>query len=328
MNSYGEAAMVYKNGDEAQDKLYENLFTNYSRYMAPYNVHPSATENPQGITISLWFLKIVDVEETIEQVDLVIVYLMNWADYRLTWSPADYNGIDSIFVYPKRIWMPDITIWSNNGFRDDRNEGQRIVKIFYNGSASAMVSASTDIVCSIDVRNMPFDTQNCKLTMGSYSINARVKVDIPMSLTIENLYTSSSGEWTLSNVTVVNNPRNSYASMYTFSLKRHATFYVTLITLPYFLICILTIFGVFKESQDPTSQLHLMVANVTALAFILNILSESLPKTEHVPYLAQNVYIDLSLTSVAYLTAMVRRPIIRYIIKRWIQPTEEKNKKA
>ena len=35
-------------------------------------------------------------------------------------------------------------------------------------------------------------------------------------------------------------------------------------------------------------QLHLMVANVTALAFLLNILSESLPKTEQVPYLGND----------------------------------------
>ena len=31
-----------------------------------------------------------------------------------------------------------------------------------------------------------------------------------------------------------------------------------------------------------------MVSNVTALAFILNILSESLPKTKNVPYLGNN----------------------------------------
>ncbi len=37
-------------------------------------------------------------------------------------------------------------------------------------------------------------------------------------------------------------------------------------------------------------QLHLMVENVTALAFILNILSESLPKTKNVPYLGNKFF--------------------------------------
>ena len=50
INYHSEAAMTFKNGmriilsifnvilgDEAQDKLYEKLFTNYSRFMAPFN---------------------------------------------------------------------------------------------------------------------------------------------------------------------------------------------------------------------------------------------------------------------------------------------------
>ena len=37
-----------------------------------------------------------------------------------------------------------------------------------------------------------------------------------------------------------------------------------------------------------------MVSNVTALAFILNILSESLPKTKNVPYLGNSFVSNLS----------------------------------
>ncbi|PAV57768.1 hypothetical protein WR25_02719 [Diploscapter pachys] len=232
--------------------------------MAPFNVHPSPTEESQTINIQLNYMKIVDVEETIEQVDLVIVYEMMWVDYRLKWDPKEFMGIEYIFVYPRRIWMPDISIYSNNGFQDERTEAQRIVKVDHNGSMLAVISASTEIVCSIDIRDMPFDTQECQLALGSYSVRAQVNLTLPFDLT----------------------------------------------------------------AKDLIMALHLMVSNVTALAFILNILSESLPKTKNVPYLAQNVYVDLSLTLAAYLIAMIRRPIIWYIIKRWISPKEEKNNKA
>ena len=40
---------------------------------------------------------------------------------------------------------------SSNGFQDERTEAQRIVKVDHNGSMLAVISASTEIVCNIDV---------------------------------------------------------------------------------------------------------------------------------------------------------------------------------
>ncbi|PAV57769.1 hypothetical protein WR25_02720 [Diploscapter pachys] len=234
-------------------------------------------------------------EETVEQVELIVFYFMNWVDYRLKWDPSEFNDIDCIYVYPKELWMPDVMIAPYKQFEDDRTEAQKIVTVFYNGSITVIIAASTNIVCNIDIRNMPFDTQTCKLEIGSYNIKARVNATIPFEVMQDDFILASSGEWLMTNVTIINDSIDHNSASYEFSLKRSATFYLSLI-----------------------------VSNVMALSFILNILSESLPKTNNVPYLAQNVYIDLLISLVAYFVALIRRPIIRYITKKWILPKEEK----
>ncbi|VDM28894.1 unnamed protein product [Toxocara canis] len=37
----------------------------------------------------------------------------SWTDYKLKWNPADYGGVDILYVPSEMIWLPDIVLYNN-----------------------------------------------------------------------------------------------------------------------------------------------------------------------------------------------------------------------
>lgn len=35
-----------------------------------------------------------------------------WYDYNLKWSPAEYGGVDRLYVPSELIWLPDIVLYN------------------------------------------------------------------------------------------------------------------------------------------------------------------------------------------------------------------------
>lgn len=38
--------------------------------------------------------------------------LQHWVDYRLSWDPAKYEGIDKLRIPSRHIWLPDIVLYN------------------------------------------------------------------------------------------------------------------------------------------------------------------------------------------------------------------------
>lgn len=36
----------------------------------------------------------------------------HWVDYRLSWNPAEYEGIDKLRIPSRHIWLPDIVLYN------------------------------------------------------------------------------------------------------------------------------------------------------------------------------------------------------------------------
>jgi nicotinic acetylcholine receptor len=35
-----------------------------------------------------------------------------WNDYKLTWNPEEYGGVDILHVPSRHIWLPDIVLYN------------------------------------------------------------------------------------------------------------------------------------------------------------------------------------------------------------------------
>ncbi|PIO70838.1 hypothetical protein TELCIR_07288 [Teladorsagia circumcincta] len=44
--------------------------------------------------------------EAAQKVDITMEYKMSWTDERLSWNPADYCGIDEIYLSREDVWVP------------------------------------------------------------------------------------------------------------------------------------------------------------------------------------------------------------------------------
>lgn len=39
--------------------------------------------------------------------------VQEWTDYKLTWIPSQYGGIDVVEIPSSDIWVPDIVLYNN-----------------------------------------------------------------------------------------------------------------------------------------------------------------------------------------------------------------------
>lgn len=86
----------------------------------------------------------------------------NWYDYKLTWDPDDYGGVDFINVPVESIWIPDIVMFNN---ADGNYEVALMTKaiVYHTGKVVWNPPALYKSTCKIDVEYFPFDEQTCYL---------------------------------------------------------------------------------------------------------------------------------------------------------------------
>uniref|UniRef100_A0A8C8Y836 Neurotransmitter-gated ion-channel ligand-binding domain-containing protein n=1 Tax=Panthera leo TaxID=9689 RepID=A0A8C8Y836_PANLE len=94
-----------------------------------------------------------------------------WTDYRLSWDPAEHEGIDSLRIAAASVWLPDVVLLNNN----DGNFGVALdlnVVVSSDGSVRWQPPGLYRSSCSIEVTYFPFDWQNCTMVFSSYSYDS------------------------------------------------------------------------------------------------------------------------------------------------------------
>jgi hypothetical protein len=86
-----------------------------------------------------------------------------WTDEYLTWNPADYGKVNTIYVSQNDIWKPDISL--QNGFKKLNELGSGFIKVIISNDGSLRWSPFEvfETKCEIDITNFPFDVQTCDI---------------------------------------------------------------------------------------------------------------------------------------------------------------------
>ncbi|CAB1331685.1 unnamed protein product, partial [Coregonus sp. 'balchen'] len=104
------------------------------------------------------------------QVSLAQLISVNWVDYRLSWEPSDFDGIDKLRIPSRHIWLPDIVLYNNaDGIYEVTVFTNAIV--LSNGTIFWLPPAIYKSACKIKVKHFPFDQQNCTLKTGVASMD-------------------------------------------------------------------------------------------------------------------------------------------------------------
>uniref|UniRef100_A0AC34QGS3 Nicotinic acetylcholine receptor alpha subunit n=1 Tax=Panagrolaimus sp. JU765 TaxID=591449 RepID=A0AC34QGS3_9BILA len=128
------------------------------------------------VRFKLKLSQLLDVHEK-NQIMTTNVWLQHvWTDHKLKWNPADYGGVDVLYVPSDLIWLPDIVLYNNA----DGNYQVTIMtkaKVSHNGTVEWTPPAIYKSMCQIDVEWFPLDAQTCEMRFGSWTYGG-LEVDL------------------------------------------------------------------------------------------------------------------------------------------------------
>nr|AEN03032.1 nicotine acetylcholine receptor beta 3 [Bactrocera dorsalis] len=259
------------------DRLHLQLFINYDK-----NVHPSYHGIPTNITLGM-SVNYVDIDEINGKMILHSWLKIRWMDEKRSWNSADYDNITQIHLKPKEVWKPDLTLFNSAGDKSDYL-GDTQILLSNDGSFLWVPPAVYTAYCSLDFRIWPYDTQVCKVKVGSLAltyIDARY-LDLKESLDYSDLVQST--QWEIVEGATSYRKQDYYNYIeFRFNLKRRSSMYTAVIFTPASCIILLALSSFWLPPQMGEKILLNGVLIVLIAAFLmyfaqlLPILAENTP---------------------------------------------------
>ncbi|CAG5132953.1 unnamed protein product, partial [Candidula unifasciata] len=183
-----------------EQKLMEYLVGNYDSSVRP--VFDSLS--PVDVSLGLTLTQILDLDEKNQVLTTNVWLEAAWYDERLNWSSTDYGGLYAIRIPCERIWLPDIVLYNSV---DDYTSGYMpTLAMVYNTSRvfwGPVIRFRSS--CKIDITFFPFDTQVCRLKLGSWAYTG-LEVNVwNSSSTMDLSNFVDNGVWQLLGVAVQRN---------------------------------------------------------------------------------------------------------------------------
>ncbi|XP_035250969.1 neuronal acetylcholine receptor subunit beta-4-like isoform X2 [Anguilla anguilla] len=256
----------------------------------------SLNEREQVMTTNAWLTQL----ET-------LCFLQHWVDYRLSWDPSQYEGIEKLYIPSRNIWLPDIVLYNNA-------DGTYEVAVFtnvivqFNGSISWLPPAIYKSACKIDVKHFPFDQQNCTLKFRSWTYDY-TEVDLVLKAEVASMDDfTPSGEWdilALPGRRTVNPLDPTYVDVtYDFIIKRKPLFYTINLIIPCILITSLAIL-VFYLPSDCGEKMTLCISVLLALTVFLLLISKIVPPTSlDVPLIGKYLMFTMVLVTFSIISSV------------------------
>ncbi|XP_048032437.1 neuronal acetylcholine receptor subunit beta-4 [Megalobrama amblycephala] len=259
------------------------------------------------VVLQVSLAQLISVNER-EQIMTTNVWLtQNWNDYRLSWDPAEYEGIDKLRIPSRHIWLPDIVLYNNA-------DGTYEVTVFtnaivlFNGSIAWLPPAIYKSACKIEVKHFPFDQQNCTLKFRSWTYD-HTEIDLVLKSEVASMDDfTPSGEWdilALPGRRTVSALDPTYVDLtYDFIIKRKPLFYTINLIIPCVLITSLAIL-VFYLPSDCGEKMTLCISVLLALTVFLLLISKIVPPTSlDVPLIGKYLMFTMVLVTFSIITSV------------------------
>ncbi|KAL2765757.1 acetylcholine receptor subunit beta precursor [Daubentonia madagascariensis] len=306
-------------GSEAEGRLREKLFSGYDSSVRPAREMGDRV----GVSIGLSLAQLISLNEKDEEMSTKVYLDLEWTDYRLSWDPAEYDGIDLLRITADSVWLPDVVLLNNN-------DGNFDVALYINvvvssdGSVRWQPPGIYRSSCSIQVTYFPFDWQNCTMVFSSYSYDSsevslqtglgpdgqeQQEIHIHEGTFIEN------GQWEIIHkpsrlIQPLGDPREGREGQHqevTFYLiiRRKPLFYLVNVIAPCILITLLAIF-VFYLPPDAGEKMGLSIFALLTLTVFLLLLADKVPETSlSVPIIIKYLMFTMVLVTFSVILSVV-----------------------
>ncbi|XP_024420987.1 acetylcholine receptor subunit beta isoform X1 [Desmodus rotundus] len=319
LGALGASLVPGARGSEAEGRLREKLFSGYDSSVRPAR----EVGDRVRVSIGLRLAQLISLNEKDEEMSTKVYLDLEWTDYRLSWDPAEYEGIDLLRIKDQSVWLPDVVLLNNN----DGNFGVALginVVVASDGSVRWQPPGIYRSSCSIQVTYFPFDWQNCTMVFSSYSYDSsevslhtglgpdgqeRQEVHIHEGTFIEN------GQWEIIHKPsrLIQPPvdprrgREGQREEVTFYLiiRRKPLFYLVNVIAPCILITLLAIF-VFYLPPDAGEKMGLSIFALLTLTVFLLLLAAKVPETSlAVPIIVKYLMFTMVLVTFSVILSVV-----------------------
>ncbi|XP_056134059.1 neuronal acetylcholine receptor subunit beta-4 [Lampris incognitus] len=290
---------------DSEERLMNQLLgeDHYNKLIRP------AVNRTERVTVQLRvsLAQLISVNER-EQIMTTNVWLdQKWVDYRLSWDPSKFEGIDRIRIPSRHIWLPDIVLYNNA-------DGTYEVTVFtnaivhFNGTITWLPPAIYKSACKIEVKHFPFDQQNCTLKFRSWTYD-HTEIDLVLKSEVASMDDfTPSGEWdilALPGRRTVNPLDPTYVDLtFDFIIKRKPLFYTINLIIPCVLITSLAIL-VFYLPSDCGEKMTLCISVLLALTVFLLLISKIVPPTSlDVPLIGKYLMFTMVLVTFSIITSV------------------------
>ncbi|OBS70384.1 hypothetical protein A6R68_01108, partial [Neotoma lepida] len=263
-------------GSEAEGRLREKLFSGYDSSVRPAR----EVGDRVGVSIGLTLAQLISLvregelrNEKDEEMSTKVYLDLEWTDYRLSWDPAEYDGIDSLRITAQSVWLPDVVLLNNNDGNFD-------------------VALDINVVVSFEgsVRWQPpgLYRSSCSIQNGQWEI-----IHKPSRL-IQRPGDPRGG-------------KEGYREEVTFYLiiRRKPLFYLVNVIAPCILITVLAIF-VFYLPPDAGEKMGLSIFALLTLTVFLLLLADKVPETSlAVPIIIKYLMFTMILVTFSVILSVV-----------------------
>jgi len=329
--------VLFKTGIANPDakRLYDDLLSNYNRLIRPVENNTEKLTVHLGLRLS----QLIGVDLKNQVMTTNIWLEQKWMDYKMKWNPADYGGVEMLYVPSQHIWLPDIVLFNN---ADGKYEVTLMTKarLNYTGEIEWKPPAIYKSSCKINVEWFPFDEQSCDMKFGSWTYDG-YQVDlkhvdqvrgsnvVDVGIDLKEFYLSV--EWDILAVPAFRNEEyytsqaeqqegledhepNDDGSEYkgkllcdiTFfmTLRRKTLFYTVNLIIPCVGISFLTVL-VFYLPSDSGEKVTLCISILLSLTVFFLLLAEIIPPTSlAVPLLGKYLLFTMILVSLSIMVTV------------------------
>uniref|UniRef100_A0A3P9LJ47 Cholinergic receptor, nicotinic, beta 4 (neuronal) n=1 Tax=Oryzias latipes TaxID=8090 RepID=A0A3P9LJ47_ORYLA len=259
------------------------------------------------VKLQVSLAQLISVNER-EQIMTTNVWItQHWVDYRLSWDPAKYEGIQKLRIPSRHVWLPDIVLYNNADGIYEVTVFTNVIVLF-NGSVNWLPPAIYKSACKIEVKHFPFDLQNCTLKFRSWTYD-HTEIDLILKSEAASMDDfTPSGEWdiiALPGRRTVNPTDPTYVDLtYDFIIKRKPLFYTINLIIPCILITSLAIL-VFYLPSDCGEKMTLCISVLLALTVFLLLISKIVPPTSlDVPLIGKYLMFTMVLVTFSIITSV------------------------
>lgn len=258
------------------ERLSADLFDSYNRKLFPLINHNDSVR----VSATVGIMGINNFDELTGEIELALVFYMQWIDERLKWTPSDYGGKSTLLVPSEDIWRPQFYVMQSFDKIQEVGNMSILARVHYSGTIYWNTGNVLKLLCSVDVTYFPFDTQYCEITVVGWVYSNDEIMFYTTANTLNQDLLSSNSQWKINSATVRNNTNreNPPSINMMLTLERRSNFFVVYLIIP---VVFLGSINNLVFAMPASSGERMSVAITTFLSFVvyMEMINDNVPKS-------------------------------------------------